>query len=167
MLFSGACGGDLCQLAPSWGFAKCLNWDFNCENMTCYMTLRVRMHWWELFVLACTLWLMCSAEVFALCHPHLLFGKRSRWGMPYNFWLTYWDVCVSLFMCLAQDIRVRGLSWWCTKNKIKFGFDCRSVRRLTSWTFTHHHLQLLSTIKWLIGCSVLSVRSHRFVVDLP
>lgn len=145
-LFSGTCGGDLtCPFLRFYLMTE-LGLELWVSDLL-YGAIWELMHWWELFVLAGTVWLMCSAEVFALCHPHLLFGKRSSWGMPYNFWLTYWDI---LCLCTAQDIAVRG--WWRTQNKIKFGFHRRSVRRVTSWTFTHRHLQLPSNTVWLIGC---------------
>lgn len=47
-------------------------------NRECCLSLRALTDCRELFVLAGTVGLMCSAEVFALCHPHLLFGKRSQ-----------------------------------------------------------------------------------------
>lgn len=39
--------------------------------------LRALMHCRGLLVLAGAMGLMCSAEVFEFCHPHLRFGKRS------------------------------------------------------------------------------------------
>lgn len=125
-------------------------------------SVRVLMHWWELFVLAGTVGLMCSAEGFEMCQLHLLFGKRSRWGMPYDFWLTYWDICLSLCLLSTGQRAERLWCWWCRHNVFRVGCDRCSVCSPTSWTFIHRHLQLLSLIVlWLMGCGMFSVCLQR------
>lgn len=80
-------------------------------------------------------------------------------------WPTEVFVCLSVSVLSTGHRSERHKSVVHAKQNPIWVWHC-SVRSPTSWTFTQHHLQLLSNIKWLKSFCVFSFCLYGFMVVL-